>query len=200
MEFWYHCRANPRKSNHSYLRLLQASPAILLAWFTSNPKFSNRFCRKISSGSPLSLHRYGTRCGYDWGVEPVLTMTEIGKLCTQNMGFHLKLFHFYTVNIFFHVLFDICFRNLPGNLDHPDWIEWKESQESHVLGSKLPFLFPEWINSSTSFVGVYIVGFLNISIIRTPYTHYKDYLNLRGGMIIPKRRSWSTLAPLLDPE
>ena len=23
---------------------------------------------------------------------------------------------------------------------------------------------------------------------------------LRGGMIIPKRRSWSTLAPLLDPE
>ena len=130
--------ANTRKSNHSYLRLLQASPAILLAWFTSNPKFSNRFCRKISSGSPLSLHRYGTRCGYDRGD----FVCHVPKLCAQTKGFHLKLFHFYTVNIFFTcflILFQGMYMKLNSvrrNLRGDFWIiqieEWITNQKDHM--------------------------------------------------------------------
>ena len=122
--------ANPRKSNHSYLRLLQASPAILLAWFTSNPKFSTRFCRKISSGSPLSLHRYGTRCGYDWGD----FVCHVPKLCAQTKGFHLNFFHCNAVNALFtcfliFVSWKVMWRLIlfvkssGWLLDHPDWME-----------------------------------------------------------------------------
>lgn len=114
-------------------------------------------------------------------------------------GFPLEIVSFLHSKHLFRVLFDICFgegnmkidsvrRSLPGDF----WIiqiEWKESKESHVLGSKLPyFLFPEGINSSTLFVGVHI------SIIRILETNYKDYL-FKGWDDHPQKkefRPWHT--------
>ena len=205
MEFWYQCRANPRKSNHSYLRLLQASPAILLAWFTYyliTQSFQIDFAEKSHQDHHFLYIAMELVVGTKTGeILCVVSRTypyhdRTRKTLHTKHGFPLEILSFsHSKHLFSRAFWyerEALFVSggryiwsliqfvdyLPGDLDHPDRIEWMTNQKNRMCwGLNSLFWFPVLGDKLINLIcrGLYS-RFIYISIIRTPYTHYKDDL------------------------